>query len=118
MGLLLVVAVITVPGWIPAFPKTLSTAGSWLSVAGMFLIAALFSALGIKLMGDRLRGFIPSFAAIFVLSALCQYVSMLPPIKTAGLESVFFLGDSGTTDPQYRRITQMAFPGRQKRILH
>ena len=69
MGLLLVVAVITVPGWIPAFPKTLSTAGSWLSVAGMFLIAALFSALGIKLMGDRLRGFIPSFAAIFVLSA-------------------------------------------------
>ena len=85
MGLLLVVAVITVPGWIPAFPKTLSTAGSWLSVAGMFLIAALFSALGIKLMGDRLRGFIPSFAAIFVLSALCQYVSMLPPIKTAGL---------------------------------
>ena len=90
MGLLLVVAVITVPGWIPAFPKTLSTAGSWLSVAGMFLIAALFSALGIKLMGDRLRGFIPSFAAIFVLSALCQYVSMLPPIKTAGLESVFF----------------------------
>ena len=90
MGLLLVVAVITVPGWIPAFPKTLSTAGSWLSVAGMFLIAALFSALGIKLMGDRLRGFIPSFAAIFVLSALCQYVSMLPSIKTAGLESVFF----------------------------
>ena len=40
-------------------------------------------------MGDRLRGFIPSFAAIFVLSALCQYVSeALPPIKTAGLESV------------------------------
>ncbi len=90
MGLLLVVAVITVPGWIPAFPKTLSTAGSWLSVAGMFLIAALFFRARYQTDGRPAAGFHPSFAAIFVLSALCQYVSMLPPIKTAGLESVFF----------------------------
>ena len=90
MGLLMVAAVIAVPAWIPKFPKTLATADAWLAVGGLFIVTAMFSALGIKAMGDRLRGFVPAFAAIFVMSALCQYVSMLPAIKTAGLEPVFF----------------------------
>lgn len=90
MGLLMVVAVIVVPGWIPKFPSAFDSLDSWTAVGILFLSTAIFSALGIKLMGDRLRGFVVSFAAIFILSALCQYVSTLPAIKTAGLESVFF----------------------------
>ena len=90
MGLLLVAVVIAFPAWIPKFPKTLATADAWLAVGGLFLITTAFSALGIKLMGDKLRGFLPSFMAIFALSILCQYVSTLPVIQTAGLESVFF----------------------------
>ena len=90
MGLLLVAAVIALPGWIPKFPKTLSTAEAWLSVGGLFLIGLVFSGLGIKLIGERLRGFLPAFAGIFVLSVLCQYVASIPAIKTIGLESVFF----------------------------
>ncbi len=90
MGLLMVVAVIVVPGWIPKFPSAFDSLDSWTAVGILFLFTAIFSALGIKLMGDRLRGFVVSFAAIFILSALCQYVSTLPAIKTAGLESVFF----------------------------
>lgn len=90
MGLLMVVAVIVVPGWIPKFPSAFDSLDSWTAVGILFLSTAIFSALGIKLMGDRLRGFVVSFAAIFILSALCQYVSTLPAIKTVGLESVFF----------------------------
>lgn len=90
MGLLMVAAVIVAPDYIPKFPKTLSTGDSWLAVGGLFLFTAVFSAAGIRLIGDRLRGFLLSLATIFALSVLCQYVSTIPVIKTAGLESVFF----------------------------
>lgn len=90
MGLLLVTAVVLVPGWIPKFPKTLSTAEAWISVGGLFLITLVFSAAGIKLIGERLRGFLPAFLTVFALSVLCQYISMIPAVKTTGLESVFF----------------------------
>lgn len=90
MGLLMVAAVIVAPDYIPKFPQTLSTGESWLAVGGLFLFTTVFSAIGIRLMGERLHGFLLSFAAIFALSVLCQYVSAIPVIKTAGLESVFF----------------------------
>lgn len=90
MGLLMVAAVIIAPDYIPKFPKTLSTGESWLAVGSLFLFTAVFSAVGIRLMGERLRGFLLSFVAIFTLSVLCQYISAIPVIKTAGLESVFF----------------------------
>ena len=90
MGLLLVITVIAVPGWMPIFPKSLSTSDAWFSIGGLFLITLFFSALGIKLIGDKLRGFVPAFAAIFVISVLCQFIATVPVIKTAGLESVFF----------------------------
>lgn len=90
MGLLLVIMVIAVPGLMPKFPKTLSTSDAWLSIGRLFLITLFFSALGIKIIGNKLRGFVPAFAAIFVISVLCQFIATVPVIKTAGLESVFF----------------------------
>lgn len=90
MGLLLVAAVIAFPEWIPKFPKSFSTADAWLSLCGLLVITCAVSILGIKLIGDKLRGFLPAFILIFALSALCQYIATIPAIKTAGLESVLF----------------------------
>ena len=70
MGLLLVAAVILVPGLIPKFPKTLSTPEAWLSGGGLFMITLLFSAAGIKLIGEKLRGSLPAFVAVFAVSVL------------------------------------------------
>lgn len=90
MGLILVAAVIAFPQWVPALPKSFSVPGSWLSIAGLFVLTGAVAALGIKGTGERLRGFLPAFGVVFVLSVLCQYLSTLPIIKTAGLESVLF----------------------------
>lgn len=90
MGFLLLAAVIAFPGLIPKFPKTLATSGSWLAVGELFVITCFFSALGIKLIGDRLRGFLPAFLVVFLFAALCQYLAVVPAIKSTGLESVFF----------------------------
>jgi uncharacterized integral membrane protein (TIGR00698 family) len=59
-------------------------------MAGLLAVTCAVSALGIKLMGEKLRGFAPAFLALFALSVLCQYIAAIPVIKTAGLESVLF----------------------------
>lgn len=90
MGLLLVLLIILLPGYIPKFPKTLLSGTSWLSLGGLFLISILFSAVGIKLLGESLKGFIVAFIGIFAIAAFSQFICSLEPFKTAGLESVFF----------------------------
>lgn len=90
MGLALTLAIICFPVLIPSFPKSLNTADSWMNIGGMFLIALAFSALGVKLLGESLRGFLLAFLGIFVISAFSMYICSLGFIKTIGLESVFF----------------------------
>ena len=90
MGLLLVAAVIILPGYIPVLPKGMATQGDWLAMAGLLAVTGAVSALGIKLMGEKLRGFLPAFITVFALSVLCQYIATIPVIKSAGLESVLF----------------------------
>ncbi len=90
MGLLLVAAVIIFPAWIPVLPKGLATQGDWLAIARLLAVTGAVSALGIKLMGEKLRGFLPAFITVFALSVLCQYIATIPVIKSAGLESVLF----------------------------
>lgn len=90
MGLLLVTAVIAFPVWMPKFPQQFSSLEAWLSIAGLFVLTCTVSAIGIKIIGDKLRGFLPAFLIIFAVSILCQYISAIPAIKTSGLESVFF----------------------------
>ncbi len=90
MGLLLVGAVVTVPGLIPHLPGDLSVPSDWLRVVGLFALTFAVAALGIRFMGDRLRGFLPAFAVVFALAAICQYIATIPVVKSAGLESVLF----------------------------
>ena len=90
MGLALMTAIICFPGMIPAFPKTLTDADSWMAVGGMFLIALLFAGVGVYGLGERLRRFVPAFMGVFLIAAVSMYICGLGFIKTIGLESVFF----------------------------
>lgn len=90
MGLALTLAIVCFPSMIPSFPKSLNTADSWMNIGGMFLIALAFSALGVKLLGESLRGFLLAFLRIFLISAFSMYICSIGFIKTIGLESVFF----------------------------
>lgn len=90
MGLLITALILLVPTYLPTFPKTLNSVASWMSLAGMFIWALLFSALGVRLLGESLRGFLPSFVVIFAISAFSLYICSVQPIKATGLESVFF----------------------------
>jgi uncharacterized integral membrane protein (TIGR00698 family) len=57
----------------------------------MSLIIALLAYLGYLFMGNKDKGqFLISFAVIYILAQLASYLSSLAPIKTIGLESVFF----------------------------
>lgn len=90
MGLALVGMIVAVPSFIPKFPKDFSTSQAWLSLGGLLLISFVFSAIGVKLLGERIRKFVPAFVAIAVIALGCQYISYVPAIKNIGLESVFF----------------------------
>ena len=90
MGLLLTCAIIAFPSFMPKFPQNLSSAADWISVGKLFLVSLITVIIGIKLLGDRLKGFLVSFIVIFIISALSQYICSLGPIKKIGLESVFF----------------------------
>jgi len=57
----------------------------------MSVIVALLAYLGYLFMGNKDRGsFLLSFIVIYALAWLANYIAALPPIKTIGLESVFF----------------------------
>ncbi len=90
MGLLLMGAIIAFPTLIPSFPKTLTGVDAWLKIGGMFLIALLFAGVGLRWLGERLKGFIPAFIGIFLIAALSMYVCGLGFVKKIGFESVFF----------------------------
>ncbi len=90
MGLVLVALVIIFPGYIPKFPKNLATADAWMALGGLFALALAVSAIGIKLLGESLRGFVTAFLGIFAIAGVSQYLAGIEPFRTAGLESVFF----------------------------
>ena len=57
----------------------------------MSLIIGLLAYLGYLFMGNKDKGgFILSFIVVYVLAWLAEYIAGLSPIKTIGLESVFF----------------------------
>ncbi len=77
LGSLLVIAVVI-------FPKFMS------NIYVIFATVGVLAALGLKILGNSLRGFAISFTLIFLLSLLAQYISGLTYIKSTGFEAVFF----------------------------
>ena len=90
IGALLVVLVILTPNYIPVVPKTLASGDAWLNLGGLFLLIGLLAAVGLKALGENIKGFIPSFLAIFALAIFSQWIAEIAAIKYIGLESVFF----------------------------
>lgn len=90
MGLVLVGFIIAFPSLMPKFPKSLSSGADWLAVGKLFLISVVTVTIGVKALGDKFKGFLPSFVAIFAVSVFSQWVCSIEPIKSTGLESVFF----------------------------
>ena len=57
----------------------------------MSLVIAILAYLGYLFMGNKDKGgFILSFVVVYALAWLAEYIAGLSPIKTIGLESVFF----------------------------
>ncbi|WP_313380305.1 YeiH family protein [Proteiniphilum saccharofermentans] len=57
----------------------------------MSLVIAVLAYLGYLFMGNKDKGgFILSFVIVYALAWLAEYIAALSPIKTIGLESVFF----------------------------
>ena len=90
IGCVLVVCVIIAPGYIPAIPKSFGTANAWLNLVGLFGLIGLLAAIGLRALGQNIRGFVPSFLVVFVLAIGSQLLAKIPAVKYIGLESVFF----------------------------
>lgn len=90
LGLLLTGLIVLFPAVVPKFPKNLAEAASWHSLLLLFLISCTFSAIGAKMLDEKIRRFIPAFLCIFFITIISQRLAYIPAIKTAGLESVFF----------------------------
>lgn len=90
IGLALIVLIIALPSFVPRFPTSLATPGAWVALGGMFLLTLAGSMLGLIPLGIAVRRFVVAFVAVFALAALAQTVSAWNPVKTLGLESVFF----------------------------
>jgi len=59
--------------------------------AYMSVIVAILAYAGYLFMGKKdKRGFLLSFAVVFLLAWLAKYIAALAPVKTVGLEAVFF----------------------------
>ena len=57
----------------------------------MSLVVAILAYLGYLFMGNKDKGgFLLSFVVVYALARLAEYIAGLSPIKTIGLESVFF----------------------------
>ena len=90
IGLALTVLILALPSFVPRFPASLATPGAWVALGGMFLLTLAGSMLGLIPLGIAVRRFVVAFVAVFALAALAQTVSAWNPVKTLGLESVFF----------------------------
>ena len=90
VGLAIMALIIVVPSFIPVFPKALATSGDWFGLLWLFVFSLAVSAVGVRILGQKLKGFVVSFVGIFLIAALAQWIASIGVIKTFGLESVFF----------------------------
>ena len=78
------------PEFMPSMPKDLLSQASWLKAAGMFAAVLGVTYLCNIVLRRKIRGIFLSLAVIFLLALCAQVISKIEPIKTWGLEPVFF----------------------------
>lgn len=78
------------PELMPSMPKDLLSRASWLKAAGMFAAVLGITYLCNIVLRRNIRGIFLSLAGIFLLALCAQVISKIEPIKTWGLEPVFF----------------------------
>ena len=89
-GALILALAVMFPDFMPSMPKELLTGASWLKAAGMFAAILGITYICNIVLRRKLRGIFLSLAVIFLLSLFATVISKIEPIKTWGLEPVFF----------------------------
>jgi len=89
-GAVILALAIVFPDYMPAMPKTLDSAASWLDALYMFCFILLLTLITSALLRRPVKGIFLSLAVIFLLSLAAGAVASIPFIKELGFESVFF----------------------------
>lgn len=74
----------------PKVPSSLLTGEAWTNIGVLFLIALVILYIGNRMLGRPLRGLLASFAVVFVISLIAQWIAKIHIIKAFGFEAVFF----------------------------
>jgi len=73
-----------------SIPSDLRSAGAWLNIAVLFVLALAILFAGNKLLKRPLRGLLVSFVVVFAVAALALWVAKLRFVAYYGFEAVFF----------------------------
>lgn len=90
IGLLMLLLTLIFPSLIPIISPSFNSFDGLFQVLYMLLFIGILSGIGLKILGDKMRGFIPSFISIFAIAMLSQYICGTAFIQNIGFESVFF----------------------------
>lgn len=74
IGLLMLLLTLIFPSLIPIISPSFNSFDSLFQVLYMLLFIGILSGIGLKILGDKMRGFIPSFISIFAIAMLSQYI--------------------------------------------
>ena len=80
----------SVPATWPAKPLFAGIASNWISYVAVYLVLAVLTGIGVKLMGGRLGHYLASFTFLFVAGFLILVLGSQQVLKTYGLEYPFW----------------------------
>jgi uncharacterized integral membrane protein (TIGR00698 family) len=80
----------SIPATWPATPLFAGLAASWTSYLAVYLVLAVITGIGVKLMGGRLGHYLASFTILFVGGFLILVLGSQQTLKTYGLEYPFW----------------------------
>jgi len=78
------------PGGSFSISADLTDVGAWLDIAKFFVIAFVILLIGNSLLDRPLKGIVPSFMVVFLISLLAQWIAKIDAVKYYGFEAVFF----------------------------
>lgn len=86
----LLLLAIFIPKELPSVPSTLVGSVAWYNIALLFAICLVVLYVGTWLLRRPVKGLLPSFVAVFLISLSAQVVAKIPQVAYYGFESVFF----------------------------